>query len=886
MDNLQMYKDKRKELNTAIKTAKKKSWNQLLDEMNAKGNVRDYWKFVNGMKNPKTNEGQRCWDEPTYLSYLNHMTRNCSADNEIQIPHMTMIGNPIPFSVEEYDKFIRKKSSRSAPGYDKISFGLLKSLNEDNVKLLVEGLNDNFYRCEVIDEWRRIKICPIPKKDKDLSVHTNFRPIALIPVLIKVINGIVKGRLDEWVERNNILSPSCHAYRRNRSAVSCINEALQLISHLKQHNKYIAMATVDIDGAYDFVDIGTLHNTLTAYNAPIHEKHWIIEFLKKRILLLDGVEKTVFGGLPQGSSLSPTLFNIYTAKLHENNIPECSIIQYADDFLLICNGESKEETISNLEKAVNKFNDNANRINLSINASKTQLLYIGNQKKEGHGFIMFNNQQINFLNTITYLGRVIAGNLSVRAHIEKCKFKIQSASKVIQILSGPKRGLHPSKALTTYKAVFRSVLDYARSSFAMGGSTALRNIMSMQNIPLRHSLGLIKNTPTHVIYALAAELPPGHRALAIAGKELAKIFYFQLPIVEYVRDSASVNTTYDYCYAAHRDIFDKLVPHQFFVPSNKLIIGENPMPELGLTKETASSVILKKIYAEKLNAAREDGFYIYATDGSVGPCASGFAYVNLNNNNVTKTFKILKVVSSFTTELLAIKEALKDAAKRKVRKVAIFTDSLSSCSAVTREPHNYIIYDINKLIDQHFCSVLIQYTPSHKNIFFNELADIAAKRAVDNGFLYDFRYTLDEAINEITNSTWTNWNEEFQKTSETKGRFFHQVYPEVTKKPWFQKGDLSSNEVKIVNRLLSNATFSKSNMFWFGLEDTRLCEKCDLAKICDPNHLIFECKQFDNIRTNFNFFRKFNNLKDCLRLKNTDDIEEILDFITETNIPI
>lgn len=47
------------------------------------------------------------------------------------------------------------------------------------------------------------------------------------------------------------------------------------------------------------------------------------------------INKKVYDGLPQGSTLSATLFNIYTRHLHDISDDNCELIQFADDFTLI-----------------------------------------------------------------------------------------------------------------------------------------------------------------------------------------------------------------------------------------------------------------------------------------------------------------------------------------------------------------------------------------------------------------------------------------------------------------------------------------------------------------------------------------------------------------------
>lgn len=345
---------------------------------------------------------------------------------------------------------------------------------------------------------------------------------------------------------------------------------------------------------------------------------------------------------------------------------------------------------------------------------------------------------------------------------------------------------------------------------------------SLHSESLRQCLDLLINTPSQAVYALAAELPPIHRSRFMTGKELTKIFFYNQHLKGSITNSNVASTSYDLLYVQHKSILDKIVPFEKFDFSPRITIGENPVHKLGFTKGQASSAILKTIYAEKVNDFKTKGFYIYATDGSVTSNSSGFAIVNVSDSAVRPMkFRIKKVLTSFTTELLALQEALKDGKNRKQNRIAVFTDSLSSCLALKNDRLNYIVKNINKLAES-FTQVIFQYIPSHKGNSINEKADEAAKAASENGTLYNFMYTLDEAQKEILKISWEEWNQEFQELSQNKGLFFHNVYPSVKKKTWFKNTSLNAQEVKTINRLITNTAFNKSNMFWFDLPENRM----------------------------------------------------------------
>lgn len=201
MSNLEAYKEIRSNFNAQVKIAKQKSWNMFLEDRNEDGAIKIYGNFVKGVRCPKDDTSSRKWDSTINRSYLQHISRNCNATESPCITLSKFTAPVQPISMAELNEFLSKKSPHSAPGIDGISYGIIKSLNKDNMEKVFTAINTSFKNCEVLDSWRKIKICPIPKKDKDLTIHTNFRPIALISVLVKIINGIVKNRLGQWAEK-------------------------------------------------------------------------------------------------------------------------------------------------------------------------------------------------------------------------------------------------------------------------------------------------------------------------------------------------------------------------------------------------------------------------------------------------------------------------------------------------------------------------------------------------------------------------------------------------------------------------------------------------------------------------------------------------------------
>ena len=58
-------------------------------------------------------------------------------------------------------------------------------------------------------EWKKAKVIPLLKKGDPLC-PSNYRPVALLPILSKVLEKVVFKQVLEYVEENGILHPSHH----------------------------------------------------------------------------------------------------------------------------------------------------------------------------------------------------------------------------------------------------------------------------------------------------------------------------------------------------------------------------------------------------------------------------------------------------------------------------------------------------------------------------------------------------------------------------------------------------------------------------------------------------------------------------------------------------
>ena len=180
-----------------------------------------------------------------------------------------------PFTVEEVKLCIRELKNGKAGGYDNLSNEHIKC----GGKKLHETLTDLFNLF--------LKFEYVPKCAKRGIIHTlykgngkkrndpnSYRPVTLLPVLYKLFERLMLGRLQAWISDKNIAfpNPQQSAYQRNRSCVSTSFVMMEAIYHqLEKHSKVYA-CFLDTKKAYDTV----WHNGLLykLFNFGIKGKLW------------------------------------------------------------------------------------------------------------------------------------------------------------------------------------------------------------------------------------------------------------------------------------------------------------------------------------------------------------------------------------------------------------------------------------------------------------------------------------------------------------------------------------------------------------------------------------------------------------------------------------
>ncbi|XP_072400980.1 uncharacterized protein [Diabrotica undecimpunctata] len=244
------------------------------------------------------------------------------------------------------------------------------------------------------DSLKQCFVIPIPKAN-DPNV---LRPISLMSCILKTFERIMKNRLEWWMESNNLYPDGQLGFRRGKGTMDCISHLATDIQLTYSKNQYTAALFVDISGAYDNVILDLLLDQLVKLGVPSKCAYVLVNLFTNRqvhIRLNNSLigPRIVNKGLPQGSVLSPLLFNLYSLNLHTMGM-QCNILQYAGDFCFYVEKKTFQQCVNALEVNMSYCKKYFDSHGLNISPKKSGVVFFSRHRLPKVSTLKFSQLEI------------------------------------------------------------------------------------------------------------------------------------------------------------------------------------------------------------------------------------------------------------------------------------------------------------------------------------------------------------------------------------------------------------------------------------------------------------------------------------------------------------
>ena len=331
------YKNYKNKLTNIKRICKKQYFSKLINEN--KSNIRGTWRILNQLINRKNNiteypdefcseDHVKVKGDKNIATKFNDFFVNVGPNlaSKIEPPENINIFNYLgsskqnsmflkPVDEQEVFNIVHECKAKTSEDCDHLNMNLIKQIITAVIVPFTHICNLSFLNGVVPDGMKIAKIIPLFKSGVK-SNFTNYRPVALLPQFSKILEKLFCKRLNEFIDKNKLLSDSQYGFRSNRSTSLAILELVEEISTALDKKNYTVGVFIDLKKAFDTIDHTLLCKKLEHLGIRGIVNDWLKSYLnnRKQYVEINKIQSEllkVVCGVPQGSVLGPVLFILY-----------------------------------------------------------------------------------------------------------------------------------------------------------------------------------------------------------------------------------------------------------------------------------------------------------------------------------------------------------------------------------------------------------------------------------------------------------------------------------------------------------------------------------------------------------------------------------------------
>ena len=402
--NIIRYQRAKAQCRYTCKQARTESLKQFISTLTTKTPIKKVFKKVNKLNNSNTQapiislqNGNDITSNPAEVGeILANNFASVSAESgyslEFQRYKLTQERRKINFKTNSnfsYNDPISKKefehclslTKESSAGIDQITYSMIKKSHPSLQKNIMTLFNHIFLEECFPDKWRTSIIIPILKPNKNATLPSSYRPIALTSCLCKLLEKILNIRLMWYLETHNVITQQQSGFRCNRGTTDQLVMLSNDLQTAKDNKEHSIVVFFDVNKAYDtawkFKIIENLHEYGLRGSLPT----FIQNFLQNRKIVVRIGNHTstihqVQNGIPQGSVLSCTCFLIAMNTITKYLPHHLKSTLYVDDYAIYTSGKCSNRIERRIQLGIDKLKEWSNHTGFTMSPSKTKSMHI------------------------------------------------------------------------------------------------------------------------------------------------------------------------------------------------------------------------------------------------------------------------------------------------------------------------------------------------------------------------------------------------------------------------------------------------------------------------------------------------------------------------------
>jgi hypothetical protein len=220
--------------------------------------------------------------------------------------------------------------------------------------------------------WKEAKVITLPEPGKVPKLPQTLRSISLLSTTGELFEKVILNIVQKHIEERSLLNASQFGFRASHSTTL---QCMRLTDHVNFNNISTAAVFLDIEKTFD-----------TTWHSGVLYKLPKFEFSTSLIKLISSfhsqrkfgasvegemsTQRKLRAEVPEGSVLSPTLYNMYIHVYDDPQTPGVYLALFVDDTFLYATDRKEGFVVRKLQLGLSSLETWCERWNIKINEDK------------------------------------------------------------------------------------------------------------------------------------------------------------------------------------------------------------------------------------------------------------------------------------------------------------------------------------------------------------------------------------------------------------------------------------------------------------------------------------------------------------------------------------